>query len=302
MMMVNSIMNLIGNTPLLHIPGTNIYAKLECFNPTGSIKDRTAKQMILQAIEDKELTPGMYIIEPTSGNTGIGLASIGKALGYSVIITMPETMSKERRELVKSYGATLVLTDGSKGMTGAIQKAYELKEKLKNVYIPNQFENSNNTLAHYTTTGPELWKDMEGKIDALVAGIGTGGTITGAGKFLKEKKPNLQIIGVEPAQSPILSKGYKGAHHIEGIGAGFIPQILDLSILDEIICVWDEEAKSSARDFVQQTGISVGISSGAALFAAKEVSKRYPNKKIAVILPDSGNRYLSTDLFKVSKT
>ena len=297
--MTNSILDLIGNTPLFHIQGTNIYAKLECFNPTGSIKDRTAKQMILGAIEEGSLKKDSIIIEPTSGNTGIGLAAIGKALGYSVIITMPETMSKERRNLIKSYGATLVLTEGSKGMEGSIQKAYEIKEELKNAYIPNQFENPNNTLAHYYTTGPELWEDMEGKIDILVAGIGTGGTITGAGRFLKEKNPNLQIIGVEPAQSPILSKGYKGAHRIEGIGAGFIPQILDLSILDEIFCVWDEDAKASARDFVHQTGISVGISSGAALFAAKEVSKCFPDKKIAVILPDSGNRYLSTDLFEV---
>lgn len=300
MIMINSILDLIGNTPLFHIQGTDIYAKLECFNPTGSIKDRTAKQMILGAIEDGSLKKDSIVIEPTSGNTGIGLAAIGNALGYSVMITMPETMSKERRNLIKSYGATLVLTDGSKGMEGAIQKAYELKKELKNVYIPNQFENPNNTLAHYYTTGPELWKDMEGKIDILVAGIGTGGTITGAGRFLKEKNPNLQIIGVEPAQSPILSKGYKGVHHIEGIGAGFVPKILDSSLLDEIFCVRDEEAKASARDFVQQTGISIGISSGAALFAAKEVSKRFPDKKIAVILPDSGNRYLSTDLFELS--
>ena len=296
--MKESILDIIGNTPLLHLKDTNIYAKLECLNPTGSSKDRAAKQMILEAIEDGYLKPGMSIVEPTSGNTGIALAAIGKALGYPVMIIMPETMSLERRKIITSYGAKLILTEGSKGMQGAIEKAYQLKRELKDVYIPNQFKNPKNSFAHYLTTGPELWKDMKGNVDIFVAGIGTGGTITGAGKYLKEKNPNLQIIGVEPAQSPMLSKGYKGAHHIEGIGAGFIPDILDPSILDEVICVWEEEAKSSARAFVQQTGISVGISSGAALFAAMEVSKRFPNKRIAVILPDSGNRYLSTDLFE----
>lgn len=295
--MMESVLDMIGNTPLLHMKNTNIYAKLECLNPTGSSKDRAAKQMILEAIKNGDLRLGMSIVEPTSGNTGISLASIGKALGYPVIITMPETMSLERRKLLKSYGAKLILTEGSKGMQGAIEKAYQLKEEGKDVYIPNQFENPNNSLAHYLTTAPELWKEMEESIDIFVAGIGTGGTITGAGKFLKEKNPSLKIVGVEPAQCPMLSKGYKGIHHIEGIGAGFIPDILDQSILDEVICVCDEEAMTSARAFVQQTGISVGISSGAALFAAMEVSKRFSDKRIAVILPDSGNRYLSTDLF-----
>ncbi|MDE7213066.1 MAG: cysteine synthase family protein, partial [Anaeroplasmataceae bacterium] len=225
--MVDSMLDLIGNTPLYNIKDTNVFAKLECFNPTGSIKDRAAKQMILDAISSKALPPDSIIIEPTSGNTGIGLAAIGRALGYKVIIVMPDSMSEERRKLLKVYGADLVLTEGSKGMEGAIAKAYELKKSYSNAFIPSQFENPSNPKAHYLTTGPELWEQMDKKIDILIAGIGTGGTIMGMGKYLKEKNPNLKIIGVEPALSPMISKNIKGKHHIEGIGAGFIPKILD---------------------------------------------------------------------------
>lgn len=294
--MINSIMDLVGNTPLLHIPKTNIYAKLECFNPTGSIKDRPAKQMILGAIENGVLKKDSIIIEPTSGNTGIGLAAIGRALGYKVIIVMPETMSEERRKLLKAYGAELVLTEGSKGMKGAIEKALELAQELPNAFIPSQFDNPDNPKAHYLATGPEIWEEMQGDIDFLVAGIGTGGTVMGTGRYLKEKKPDLRIVGVEPDSSPVLTKGYAGRHHIEGIGAGFIPSILDISFLDEILAVPEIEAIRAARDFVKQEGIFVGISSGAALFAAYVLSKRFPDKKIVAILPDSGDRYLSTKL------
>ena len=294
--MVDSMLDLIGNTPLYNIKDTNVFAKLECFNPTGSIKDRAAKQMILDAISSKALPPDSIIIEPTSGNTGIGLAAIGRALGYKVIIVMPDSMSEERRKLLKVYGADLVLTEGSKGMEGAIAKAYELKKSYSNAFIPSQFENPSNPKAHYLTTGPELWEQMDKKIDILIAGIGTGGTIMGMGKYLKEKNPNLKIIGVEPALSPMISKNIKGKHHIEGIGAGFIPKILDTSFLDEIILVSDEDAFKASKDFVLKEGIFVGISSGAALHAAYLISQRDKKKRIGVILPDSGDRYLSTKL------
>ncbi len=291
--MVKSILDLVGDTPILNIQNTNIYAKLECFNPTGSIKDRAAKQMLLAAQENGTLIENSVIIEPTSGNTGIGLAAIGAYLGYKVILTMPETMSEERRKLLKAYGAELVLTEGLQGMKGAICKAKEIAKLYSNAFIPSQFDNPNNPMAHYLTTGPEIWKQMEGQIDILVAGIGTGGTIMGTGKYLKEKNPNLKIIGVEPANSPVLTKGTSGRHRIEGIGAGFIPSILDSSFLEEVITVTDIEAIEASRSFAKQEGIFVGISSGAALYVAKCISKRYPNKKIVVILPDSGDRYLS---------
>ncbi|MDE6661626.1 MAG: cysteine synthase A [Anaeroplasmataceae bacterium] len=294
--MVKSMLDLVGNTPLYNIKDTNIYAKLECFNPTGSIKDRAAKQMILAAIENGTLKKDSVIIEPTSGNTGIGLAAMGRALGYKVIIVMPDSMSEERRKLLKAYGAELVLTEGTKGMKGAIQKALDLSKAYPNAFIPSQFENPNNPMAHYLTTGPELWEQMEKRIDILIAGIGTGGTIMGTGKYLKEKNPNLKIIGVEPASSPVISKNIKGKHHIEGIGAGFIPKILDTSFLDEIILVSDGDALKASKEFVLKEGIFVGISSGAALQAAYLISQRNKKKRIGVILPDSGDRYLSTKL------
>lgn len=295
--MNNSILDLIGNTPIYNIKGTNIYAKLECFNPTGSIKDRAAKEMILGAIKSGELKQGGKIIEATSGNTGIGLAAIGKALGYEAIIVMPDSMSKERRDLLKYFGATLVLTDGKEGMSLSIKKAIELKTEIPNSYIANQFENENNMLAHYKTTGKEIYEQMDNSIDFLICGIGTGGTITGCGKYLKEKNPNIKIIGIEPDTSPIISKGYKGGHKIEGIGAGFIPEILDLSIIDKIEVVSFEDSIKYAKEFINNEGILVGISSGAALTTAYKYASLYPNKRIGVILPDSGNRYFSTKLF-----
>lgn len=291
--MKESILDLVGNTPLYHLKNTNIYAKLEFFNPTGSVKDRVAKQMILGGIRRQEIHPDTVLIEPTSGNTGIGLAAIGRALGYRVILTMPESMSMERRLILKSYGAELVLTEGKQGMTGAIKKAAELASKIPNAFIPSQFDNPDNPKAHFLSTGPELWQDMEGHIDILVAGIGTGGTITGTGKYLKQKNPNLKLIGVEPEASPVLTKGYSGAHTIQGIGAGFIPKVLDVSLLDEVICVQDADAIHMAKEFTRKEGLSVGISSGAALYAAYLIEKRYPDARIAVILPDSGERYLS---------
>lgn len=294
--MNKTILDLIGNTPILQIQNSNIYVKLECFNPTGSIKDRAAKQMILAAIQEGKLKTGSIIIEPTSGNTGIGLAAIGRALGYKVLLTMPDSMSEERRKLLRAYGAELILTDGKKGMRLAIEKAHALARDLPNAFLPSQFENPQNVLAHYKTTGPELWEQLEGKVDVLVAGIGSGGTITGTGKYLKEKNPKLRIVGVEPAASPVLSQGKAGMHHIEGIGAGFVPKILDTALLDEIITVTDQEALDSTKEFIKREGILVGISSGAALFAAKQLEKRYPNKKIVAILPDAGNRYLSKGL------
>lgn len=298
---------LIGNTPLLELSHlekkfnlkAKIFAKLEYFNVTGSIKDRVAKSMIIEAEKSGILKPKSVIIEPTSGNTGIGLASVGTSRGYKVIIVMPETMSKERRQLIKAYGAELVLTDGSKGMNGAIEKAEELAKEIPNSFIAGQFTNPANPAIHRDTTGPEIWKDTEGKIDILVAGVGTGGTITGIGEFLKSKNPKIKIVAVEPASSPVLSKGIAGSHKIQGIGAGFIPKVLNTKIYDEIIPINDEEAFETGRLLGQTEGILIGISSGAALSAALKLANQDENagKNIVVILPDTGDRYLSTALF-----
>lgn len=298
---------LIGNTPLLELSHlekkfnlkAKIFAKLEYFNVTGSIKDRVAKSMIIEAEKSGILKPNSVIIEPTSGNTGIGLASVGTSRGYKVIIVMPETMSKERRQLIKAYGAELVLTDGSKGMNGAIEKAEELAKEIPNSFITGQFTNPANPAIHRDTTGPEIWKDTEGKIDILVAGVGTGGTITGIGEFLKSKNPKIKIVAVEPASSPVLSKGIAGSHKIQGIGAGFIPKVLNTKIYDEIIPINDEEAFETGRLLGQTEGILIGISSGAALSAALKLANQDENagKNIVVILPDTGDRYLSTALF-----
>lgn len=298
---------LIGNTPLLELSHlekkfnlkAKIFAKLEYFNVTGSIKDRVAKSMIIEAEKSGILKPNSVIIEPTSGNTGIGLASVGTSRGYKVIIVMPETMSKERRQLIKAYGAELVLTDGSKGMNGAIEKAEELAKEIPNSFIAGQFTNPANPAIHRDTTGPEIWKDTEGKIDILVAGVGTGGTITGIGEFLKSKNPKTKIVAVEPASSPVLSKGISGSHKIQGIGAGFIPKVLNTKIYDEIIPINDEEAFETGRLLGQTEGILIGISSGAALSAALKLANQDENagKNIVVILPDTGDRYLSTALF-----
>lgn len=298
---------LIGNTPLLELSHlekkfnlkAKIFAKLEYFNVTGSIKDRVAKSMIIEAEKSGILKPNSVIIEPTSGNTGIGLASVGTSRGYKVIIVMPETMSKERRQLIKAYGAELVLTDGSKGMNGAIEKAEELAKEIPNSFIAGQFTNPANPATHRDTTGPEIWKDTEGKIDILVAGVGTGGTITGIGEFLKSKNPKIKIVAVEPASSPVLSKGIAGSHKIQGIGAGFIPKVLNTKIYDEIIPINDEDAFETGRLLGQTEGILIGISSGAALSAALKLANQDENagKNIVVILPDTGDRYLSTALF-----
>ncbi len=298
---------LIGNTPLLELSHlekkfnlkAKIFAKLEYFNVTGSIKDRVAKSMIIEAEKSGILKPNSVIIEPTSGNTGIGLASVGTSRGYKVIIVMPETMSKERRQLIKAYGAELVLTDGSKGMNGAIEKAEELAKEIPNSFIAGQFTNPANPAIHRDTTGPEIWKDTEGKIDILVAGVGTGGTITGIGEFLKSKNPKIKIVAVEPASSPVLSKGISSSHKIQGIGAGFIPKVLNTKIYDEIIPINDEEAFETGRLLGQTEGILIGISSGAALSAALKLANQDENagKNIVVILPDTGDRYLSTALF-----
>lgn len=298
---------LIGNTPLLELSHlekkfnlkAKIFAKLEYFNVTGSIKDRVAKSIIIEAEKSGILKPNSVIIEPTSGNTGIGLASVGTSRGYKVIIVMPETMSKERRQLIKAYGAELVLTDGSKGMNGAIEKAEELAKEIPNSFIAGQFTNPANPAIHRDTTGPEIWKDTEGKIDILVAGVGTGGTITGIGEFLKSKNPKIKIVAVEPASSPVLSKGIAGSHKIQGIGAGFIPKVLNTKIYDEIIPINDEDAFETGRLLGQTEGILIGISSGAALSAALKLANQDENagKNIVVILPDTGDRYLSTALF-----
>lgn len=298
---------LIGNTPLLELSHlekkfnlkAKIFAKLEYFNVTGSIKDRVAKSMIIEAEKSGILKPNSVIIEPTSGNTGIGLASVGTSRGYKVIIVMPETMSKERRQLIKAYGAELVLTDGSKGMNGAIEKAEELAKEIPNSFIAGQFTNPANPAIHRDTTGPEIWKDTEGKIDILVTGVGTGGTITGIGEFLKSKNPKIKIVAVEPASSPVLSKGISGSHKIQGIGAGFIPKVLNTKIYDEIIPINDEDAFETGRLLGQTEGILIGISSGAALSAALKLANQDKNagKNIVVILPDTGDRYLSTALF-----
>lgn len=298
---------LIGNTPLLKTSGiekeqglkAELLVKLEYFNPTGSVKDRIANAMIEDAEKRGVLKEGYTIIEPTSGNTGIGLSAVGASKGYSVILTMPETMSVERRNLLKAYGASVVLTPGSQGMKGAIEKAKQLAEEIENSFIPGQFENPANPRVHRETTGPEIWEDTEGKVDILVAGVGTGGSLTGTGEYLKQKNPNIQIIAVEPVDSPVLSGGKAGAHKIQGIGAGFIPDTLNTEIYDEVIKVENEEAFQAARMLGKTEGVLTGISSGAALHAAIQVGKRAENagKTIVVILPDSADRYYSTPLF-----
>lgn len=303
-----SLSELIGKTPLLELTNyekenelsATILAKLEYFNPAGSVKDRIAKGIIKDAEKKGILKKGGTIIEPTSGNTGIGISSVAAARGYKVIITMPETMSVERRLLMKAYGAELVLTDGSKGMTGAIQKAEELQKEIPGSIIAGQFVNEANPRTHYNTTGPEIYEDADGKVDIFVAGVGTGGTLSGVGKYLKEKNPNVKIVAVEPETSPVLSQGHGGAHKIQGIGAGFVPKTLDTSIYDEIIDVPNEAAFASSRAVTKSDGLLVGISSGAAIYAATELAKRPENKgkTIVALLPDTGERYLSTDLFK----
>ena len=302
-----SITELIGGTPLMELVNyekannlnAHVVAKLEYFNPAGSVKDRVANAMIADAEEKGVLKPGATIIEPTSGNTGIGLAAVGTAKGYHVILTMPETMSIERRKLVAAYGAEVVLTSGSVGMKGAIAKAEELEKSIDGAVILGQFVNPANPKVHYETTGPEIWKDIEGKVDIFVAGVGTGGTVTGTGKYLKEQNPNVKIVAVEPATSPVLSKGTAGPHKIQGIGAGFVPDTLDTDVYDEIIAVDNEAAFETGRAIAKAEGILVGISSGAALYAATELAKRPENagKTIVALLPDTGERYLSTALF-----
>ena len=306
-----SIGEVVGRTPLVALNNikkeldlkANIYAKFEYFNPAGSVKDRVAKAMIDDAIKSGKLKEGSVIIEPTSGNTGIGLASLAAAYGYRIIIVMPETMSVERRQLVKAYGAELVLTEGSKGMKGAIAKAEELAKELPNSFIPGQFGNRSNPRIHFETTGPEIYEDAGGKVDIFVAGVGTGGTITGVGRYLKSKLPDVKIVAVEPEDSPVLSQGTSGPHKIQGIGAGFVPEILDTNIYDEIITVSNESAFEYGRLVGRSEGTLVGISSGAALYAAVELAKREENagKNIVVLFPDTGDRYLSTDLFKSEK-
>lgn len=303
-----SLTQLIGNTPLLEIGNykkekglkASILAKLEYFNPAGSVKDRIAFAMIEDAEKTGKLKPDSVIIEPTSGNTGIGIASVAAAKGYRVIIVMPDTMSVERRNLVKAYGAELVLTEGAMGMKGAIAKAQELFEELPNAFLTGQFENPTNPAVHKATTGPEIWNDTDGKVDIFVAGVGTGGTISGVGAYLKEKKADVKIVAVEPASSPVLSEGTAGAHKIQGIGAGFIPKTLDTSIYDEIITVTNEDAFQAGREIAKAEGMLVGISSGAAIWAAAQLAQRPENKgkNIVVLLPDTGDRYLSTELFK----
>ena len=304
----NSFLDLVGNTPLVRVNNlikkdelkADVLAKLEYFNPAGSVKDRIAKEMILDALEKGLINENTTLIEPTSGNTGIGLSAVATALNLKIIITMPETMSVERRNLMKAYGAELVLTPGSEGMKGAIAKAKELASQIENSFIPGQFENPANPTAHYKTTGPEIYEQTEGKVDIFVAGVGTGGTISGIGKYLKEKNPEVKVMAVEPASSPVLSTGKGGAHKIQGIGAGFVPETLDTKIYDEIITVENEDAFATGKEMAKTEGILVGISSGAALYAAKELAKREENagKTIVVLLPDGGDRYLSTPLIQ----
>lgn len=309
MAIFNSVLDMVGGTPLLEAGNlerelglrAKILMKLEYLNPAGSVKDRIAKAMILDAKARGKLQEGAVLIEPTSGNTGIGLASMAASLGYRLILTMPETMSVERRNILKAYGAEIVLTDGARGMTGAIEKAKELAKEIPNSFIPGQFENPVNPKAHIETTGPEIWKDTQGQVDIFVAGVGTGGTITGVGTYLKEKNPNVKIVAVEPSDSPVLSGGKPGPHKLQGIGAGFVPETLNMEIYDEILTISSEEAFSSARQIAQKEGVLVGISSGAAFAAAEKLAKRPENeeKTIVVLLPDSGDRYYSTPLFTV---
>ena len=307
MAVYKKVTDLVGNTPILELGNyeekfqleAKILAKLEYFNPAGSVKDRIAREIILDALETGKLTKDSVIIEPTSGNTGIGLASIAASLGIRIIITMPETMSVERRNLMKAYGAELVLTDGAKGMKGAIAKADELAAEIPNSFIPGQFVNELNPRAHKRTTGPEIWKDTDGKVDIFVAGVGTGGTVSGVGEYLKSQNPDVNIVAVEPASSPVLSKGEAGAHKIQGIGAGFVPDTLNTDIYDEVIAVENEAAFDTGREVARTEGVLVGISSGAAVWAATELAKRPENKgkTIVVLLPDTGDRYLSTPMF-----
>ena len=309
MAIFNSVLDMVGGTPLLEAGNlerelglkAKILMKLEYLNPAGSVKDRIAKAMILDAKASGKLQEGAVLIEPTSGNTGIGLASMAASLGYRLILTMPETMSVERRNILKAYGAEIVLTDGARGMTGAIEKAKELAKEIPNSFIPGQFENPVNPKAHIETTGPEIWKDTQGQVDIFVAGVGTGGTITGVGTYLKEKNPNVKIVAVEPSDSPVLSGGKPGPHKLQGIGAGFVPETLNMEIYDEILTISSEEAFSSARQIAKKEGVLVGISSGAAFAAAEKLAKRPENeeKTIVVLLPDSGDRYYSTPLFTV---
>ena len=303
----DTITDLIGSTPLLKLNrfaavenlGAEVYAKLEYFNPAGSVKDRIAYAMITDAEKNGALKPGSVIIEPTSGNTGIGLAAVAAARGYRIIIVMPETMSVERRQLMKAYGAELVLTEGAKGMKGAIAKAQELVAQTPDSFIPGQFTNPANPSAHRATTGPEIWNDTDGTVDIFVAGVGTGGTLTGVGEYLKSQNPNVKVVAVEPAGSPVLSKGVAGAHKIQGIGAGFVPDTLNTKIYDEIITVENEDAFATGRELARKEGLLVGISSGAAVWAAAQLAKRPENqgKRIVVLLPDTGDRYLSTPMF-----
>ena len=303
-----SVSELIGNTPLVELTNfeknhnldATILGKVELFNPAGSVKDRIAKAMIDEAVKAGKVNDDTVLIEPTSGNTGIGLAAIAAARGNRLIITMPETMSIERRNLMKAYGAEVVLTDGSKGMKGAIAKAQELAGEISNSFIPSQFTNPANTAIHESTTGPEILRDTEGKVDILVAGVGTGGTVTGTGRYLKSQNPDVKVVAVEPAGSPVLSEGHAGAHKIQGIGAGFIPDTLDTSVYDEVIAVADEDAFETGRELAAKEGLLVGISSGAAVWAAGQLAQRPENKgkTIVAILPDTGERYLSTAMFK----
>ena len=307
MKIYEKITDLIGRTPIMKLNNysaaqgldTPVLAKLEYFNPAGSVKDRVAKAMIDDAEEKGLLTSDSVIIEPTSGNTGIGLAAVAAARGYRIILTMPETMSIERRNLLKAYGAELVLTDGAKGMKGAIAKAEELAKEIEGAFIPSQFENPANPAAHRATTGPEIWKDTDGKVDIFVAGVGTGGTVTGIGEYLKEQNPDIKVVAVEPATSPVLSKGEAGPHKIQGIGAGFVPDTLNTKIYDEVLPIENEDAFAAGRAFAKAEGVLVGISSGAALHAATILANRPENagKNIVVLLPDTGDRYLSTALF-----